>query len=197
MVNGKIITDGIGSSDYGSGNKLVGQFLDLAAPIIKSNLCILIGIVQFYQNTSGYGKKFIEKVAGKYKYQSDTILSCEKFSLEFGNGDEEPPTGLVANWVCRNSSILSPGRKTQSYIKFGIGIDRTRELLLKAQDYGLVTKGGSWLTFNFISDDLKKNTEYEEKDVKIQGESNASELLEQNPLWIDELNKQIKQILGK
>lgn len=196
LVNSKTITDGIGSSDYGSGNRIVSQFLDLAAPIIRSNSCIMIGIVQLYQNTSGWGKKWVEKVAGKYKYQADTILSCDKFSLDHGDGESEPPTGQILEWTCRNSSILSPGRKCQGHIRYGIGIDRKKELMLQAIDLGLIVKGGSWFTFAFLSKDELKDTEYEGKEeVKIQGEEGAYRLLELNPEWYTALNKSLQEML--
>lgn len=196
LVNSKTITDGIGSSDYGSGNRIVSQFLDLAAPVIRSNSCIMIGIVQLYQNTSGWGKKWVEKVAGKYKYQADTILSCDKFSLDHGDGESEPPTGQILEWTCRNSSILSPGRKCQGHIRYGVGIDRKKELMLQAIDLGLIVKGGSWFTFSYLAKDELKDTEYESKEeVKVQGEESAYQLLETYPNWYTSLNKALKEML--
>ncbi len=199
LVNPKVISDGIGTSDFGSGNRLLSQFCDIAAPIVKSQKAIIVAICQQYANTSGYGKKTVDKIASKVKYQADVILHLERFSLERGNGEDEPPTGQILDWVCDKAALAGPGGKCQSRIRFGIGIDRIAELIVRASDYGLIEKGGSWLTLNYLSgaQNLLVGTEYEGKDeVKAQGLEKAYRLLDSNPAWAKELERQVKELVS-
>lgn len=195
LVNPKTLTDGIGSSDFGTGNRLVSQFIDCAVPVVKANDCIVIGIVQYYTNTSGYGKKWSEKAPKKWFYQSDVRLACEKFAYDHGNGEDEAPTGQTLNWFCQKAALCGPGGKTESHIRFGVGIDKVKELLSVGCDFGLVEKSGSWVTFNFLA--AKPDLLPEGKDaVSAQGMEKAYRLLEENPAWRAELDRQVTELVA-
>lgn len=196
LVNPKVITDGLGTSDFGSGNRIVSQFCDIAAPIVKANKNIILCICQQYANTSGYGKKTVDKVASKVKYQSDVILHLNKFAYETGNGEDEPPTGQVLDWVCDKASLTGPGGKCQSYIRFGVGIDRTRELMVRATDYGLVERAGSWLTMSFLEGKPEHGAGENGAAPKFQGVEKAFQFLEENPAALTELDRQVRSVVA-
>jgi hypothetical protein len=190
LVNPQTIANGLGSSDHGAGNRIVGQFIDLAVPAVKSNGCICCGVVQLYANTSGYGKHVNEKAARKWQYQADIKISTTRFTFDHGNGDDEPPTGQTVSWVCAKAALTGPGGKTESFIRFGVGVDRVKELIVRGRDFGLIEQAGSWLTLNFLSErpDLRDGKE----EVKVQGLEKAYLLLEENVGMYQELERQVR-----
>jgi len=198
LTNPAIFEKGIGTSDFGGNNKLFSQFVDIAVPIVKAQKSIILMVAQVYTNTGGYGKKYSEKIALKGKYQADVTLEVIKSEHEYGDGETEPPTGQKQTWLCRTTALTSPMRKAESYLKYGVGIDQTKELMIQANDYGLIEiKGGGWTTFHYITPELKKDTEYENEDeVKIQGVEVAANLLESQSKWLEELKLQIKNLLN-
>lgn len=194
LVNPKIIADGLGTSDYGGGNRIVTQFIDLAVPAVKANRCVVLGVVQRYANTSGYGKDFKEKAATKWWFQSDIRLEVQKFSFAYGNGKDEPPTGQEVDWLCRKAALTGPGAKTTSHIRFGVGVDRVKELMLQGADFGLIEKSGNWFYLNYL--DGKADLLGGETAVpKGNGEEQAYQLLESNPAWVAELERQTQELL--
>jgi RecA/RadA recombinase len=198
LVNPKTISDGLGSSDYGSGNRLSSQFCDLAAPIVKAQDSVVFAISQLYVNTSGYGSKWAEKAATKFKYQADVMLACTKFEYAHGNGEDEPPTGQTQHWLCKKSALCGPGGKVESHIRYGVGIDKTLELIERAKEFGLVTAAGSWMTLDYLSasPELLEGTRFEGKDaVKEQGAERVYHLLEEHPAWLSALERGVRSVL--
>lgn len=200
LVNPSIIKGGIGTSDFGGINKIISTFVDLAAPIARVNGNIVVCIQQMYTNVGKYGTDMLEKVAVKLKYQSDVRLLCKKSSYDPQPKEgEEPtePTGQKQTWLCKRSALGPPGRITESFVRYGIGIDKNREILIQAMNFGLVELSGSWYKFHFLTEELKKNTDYEKKDiVSVQGAEKASQLLEEQPLWLEALSKGVREILA-
>lgn len=198
LTNPSIMEKGIGASDFGSNNKLFSQFVDLAVPIVKSNKNIILMVAQVYTNTSGFGRKTSEKIALKGKFQADVILEVVKSEFDYANGDTEPPVGQSQTWLCKKAVLTSPMKKTESYLRYGVGIDKTRELITLGSDFGLITvKGGGWTTLAFLTEELKKGTDYEEsEDVKIQGTEAAYQLLETHPTWLEALESGVNEILN-
>lgn len=194
LVNPQTITNGLGSSDHGSGNRIIGQFIDLAVPAVKANGCIACGVVQLYANTSGYGKHVNEKAARKWFYQCDIRLDVGKYVFDYGNGEDEPPTGQTVSWLCRKAALTGPGAKTESFIRFGTGIDRVKELIVRGRDFGLVEQAGSWMTLSFLAnrEDLRNGKD----EVKVQGLEKAYQLLEENVEMYQELERQVREFMS-
>jgi recombination protein RecA len=197
LVNPAVIDKGIGTSDFGGGHKLVTQFIDLAGPVVKANDCIVIGIVQFYANTSGYGAKFVEKAANKWKYQSDLSLVCKKTEPIFGDGDGEAATGQSQEWLVKKCAFAKPHGKITSTVRYGVGTDRTTELLELGQAFGLVS-GSGWMTLDFLTGkgELLAGTPFEEKgEVKFQGRTNMVAGLEEYPAFLAALEEAVTSVI--
>lgn len=198
LVGASVIEKGIGSSDFGRNNQNFTQFVDLAVPIVKGNKNIILQVAQTYANTSGYGKSTKLKIATKGKYQADIILEILKSEFDYTEGEDEPPTGQIQNWLCRKASLTSPMKKCTSYVKYGIGIDRLKELLEVSKDYGFISvAGGGWTTLDFLTQEEKVKAGYDkDKEIKIQGLDNTVDLLNQNPEWITRLEKSVQLIIN-
>ena len=200
LTSPRVIEKGINSSDMGAGNQILGKFVDIASPIIRAQGSILLGIAQQYANISGWGKKTNTKISNRWKYQADIILEITDSNFEYANeaNKEIPPVGQSQTIVCRKSALCGPMRKTTSYLRYNLGIDKLRELMVQANNYGLIsTKGAGWTSLNFLTPDLIKDTEFEDKEeIKIQGIEKTYQLLETNPKWIEYLEQSIKDILN-
>lgn len=190
LCNPKLISDGLGTSDYGSGNKLISQFCDLNAATVPLNKAVVVGIVQYYANTSGMGGPK-EKSASRWKYQADVWLQLKYYERWMsGSGDNASQVGQKIHWVVKTSAIGPPGGKAESYLRYGAGIDKNYELFVAAKDLGLVSGAGSWVTLDYLAEkpELLDGTPYEGKaEVKVQGAEAAVNLLNEHPTWAAEL----------
>jgi recombination protein RecA len=197
LLSPKLLSDGLGASDFGKNNQYIAQFCESMAPIVKTNDNIVIGILQYYTNTSGYGKKFAEKTAKKLAYQADVQLQIKNSTpWTVGAKEDGELIGQYQDWIIKTSGIGKPGVVT-SYIRYGIGIDKVQELFLLAVNLGLVEKGGAWYNFVYLDKEDMVGTEYEEKgEVKIQGEAKSNAALEEYPKWFEKLERKVKEFLG-
>lgn len=204
MMNQKLLTDGLGSSDYGAGNRVIGQFCDSNEAVVPLNDCLVLGIIHYYANTSGMGAAKNEKAASRWKYQSDCAIQCKGFQFWRNGGNDTPPIGLETDWLVKTSAIGPPGQKGKSFIRFGVGIDKIYELTLIAQDFGLIEASGSWFSLSFLNNveektrkEILTNTELEDKqEYKLQGGFKVSQFLENNPLVCEQLSIQLRGMLG-
>jgi hypothetical protein len=117
--------------------------------------------------------------------------------------------GQVANWVVKTSAAGGkPNSTAVSYIKYGVGIDETRELCEIANELTFIKQAGAWYTIisAVASEDkrilqlLKKNEvadepEAREKFFKFQGMSNLSRFIEENEEIQSFLYDEIKSVL--
>ena len=197
MCNPTILEDNVGKSDYGANNKLISQFCDINCAVVPINKSIVIGVIHQYANTSGYGPAAREKAAGRWKYQADVnIIAKGAAPWRTGSDDKSPQIGQIITWIIKTSAIGVPGAKIESYLRYNIGIDKTYELLTMAKDLGLLTAAGSWMTLDFVTEDMAVGTEFEGKPVKMQGLEKAYNLLEEKPEWASYLNNKIKEALA-
>lgn len=188
LCNPKVFSDGLGTADYGSGNKLLAQFCDMMAPVVKVNDSVIIGIVQYYANTTGRGADWNEKAAKRWKYQSDFILQC-KYTEKYPKGDDVDQVGQILHWLIKTSGEGSPNRKCESLLRYGVGVDRIYEAFMLGQSVGLVS-GKGWYNFDFLADkpELLVGTEFESKGaVKVQGAENCVGVLRSHPVWAEAL----------
>lgn len=197
LLSPKLLSDGLGASDFGKNNQYIAQFCESMAPVVKTNDNIVIGILQYYTNTSGYGKKFAEKTAKKLAYQADVQLQIKNSTpWTVGAKEDGELIGQYQDWIIKTSGIGKPGSIT-SYIRYGIGIDKVQELFLLATSLGLIEKGGAWYNFVYLEAQDLVSTEYAGKDeVKIQGEAKCNAALEEYPQWLVKLELKVREFLG-
>jgi hypothetical protein len=64
--------------------------------------------------------------------------------------------GQVANWVIKTSSAGgTPNTTCASYIRYGVGIDETRELAELANELALINKAGAWYTISCVLENVE------------------------------------------
>lgn len=131
-----------------SGPKLLAQFCRKIAATVAINRCIVVIIQHLIANTSGYGSPFMEDGGNKIQYQSDIKLrAVGEADWRTVQGDPTTSIGQKVTWEVLWCGLGSPGRKVESYIRYGYGIDEMFELANMAKDFELVTVGGAgWIT---------------------------------------------------
>ncbi len=202
MANASLVGEEFNKSDYGSGHKVFGNFISMCRPAVRINSSIVIGIIQQYANTSGYGSDKAEKVSSAWKYQSNIKL-IGKFSKPWRTGSDEtgPEIGKIINWQVGHSPLAAPGAKFESYFRYNVGIDRVFEMLQIADELKVIKVGGAWVTLSFLTAEDVAGTEYEKKftekgEITIQGMQRAYKLLEDNPSWALKLTEIINKETG-
>jgi recombination protein RecA len=172
------------------GAKLLKKFSRKISNVIPVNRTILIGIQHLIANVNGYGG-MVEAGGMGIAYGSDIRLRAThfKYLLAGGKDDDEEADGAAIGqkvfWKVVWNALGPPGAKFTSFIKYGSGIDRERELLEIATSLGLIEKGGAWYTFSFL-----------EEEKKFQGAENARQALADNPEWYESLNKKFRETMG-
>lgn len=164
--------------------KLLANFTRKIAPIIRLNKHILILCSHMIADTSGKGLGFQEDGGEKVKFQSNIRMRIKYTDrLNAGSGEDSKQIGQILHW----SILKSPYGvidKVDSYLRFGIGLDKITESITMACDIGLISKGGSWYTFNFM-----------EEPEKLQGMEKAYTFLSEHPEIFKELTKKIREAL--
>lgn len=172
--------------DVGRNNVSIslGTFCRQLANITPINNNIIIAITHIIANTSGFGSPFNESGGNKIKFASDIKLrvrSCKDWKV--GEGD---PFGLITTWETETTAgNVAPGRKVESYIRFGLGIDEVAELAIMGVNMGFIEKKGAWNTISFLEDK-----------PKVQGQEGVIEFLRENQQAFGLLREKIQGMFG-
>jgi len=161
------------------GPKVIAKFCRKVGNIVPVNRNIIVGITHLMGNPSGYGKAYKEKSGQALSYQTDTKLWANKTSkLTIA----EQVVGLDVEWEVITSSIGPPGVKTNSAIRFGIGIDKYLELVRIGVDLGFISKKGSWFEFEELGEG-----------IKVQGEEQARNILVEHPEYYQKIYHKFRE----
>jgi RecA/RadA recombinase len=186
----QLCTEKEGSSDIGDVGRnnvhiSLGTFCRQIAGILPINNNIVIAITHLIANTSGYGSPFSESGGNKIKYQVDVKLRVKK-AVDWSVGQDKDPFGIITTWETEaTSGTVGPGRKAESYLRFGLGLDCKAELVIIGINTGFIEKKASWYTLLFLEDK-----------PKAQGLEGVIEFLNSNPLAYTKLNEQIQNMFN-
>jgi len=191
--------------------KILSIFTKKMGQLLPRQRGLIIAITHYIANTGGFGKAKMSDGGNKIQYQADTRMEIagggEKISAvtPWVNTNKER-IGQVLNWKIICSSMGAPGGQVQSWIRYGHGIDKTQEVLMLAQDLGMIDKAGAWATCTFMlgHKDVAKeinptlNTEDDEavlKAFKFQGQDKLYGFIADNPKLVSLLEQEIKEML--
>lgn len=162
------------------GPKLLAQFTRKLNGVVSVQDSLVVIIQHLIANTSGYGSPWLEDGGKKIEYQADFKLRGVFFSR--WEDSEKKQIGQSTNYYVVKSPLGQPGAKVDSYIRYGYGIDEAWELIELACDVGLITKGGSWFNLDFL-----------DEPIKLQGQQNVWDHLNNNPNELKLLDKKVKE----
>jgi hypothetical protein len=79
----------------------------------------------------------------------------------------------------------------ESFLRFGVGLDRDYEILEMGKSVGLINKAGSWFAAEFLAD-----FGVDKKDFTFQGEYKLYQAFQENKDWMDKLNIKVNEFIG-
>lgn len=193
LCDEKEMTDGVGTETRGGGAKLFSQFCRLMNNVVPVHRSIVVGITHLISNTSGMGAQYVERAARMWQYQCDYQLRTI-MRTAWKSGEKQ--IGLIIKWACNTSKLGPPGMSIDSYLRFGVGVDRLFEAVSLGVAGGLVKKSGSWLTMDFLQKPQHEALLEGEAPPKFQGAENLYRALLEKPAWARALEQEVLSLAG-
>jgi recombination protein RecA len=188
LPDDKEAEEGVGAESRGSGAKMFSQFLRTLGQTVPVQRTIVLGITHQISNTSGWGEAKVERVAVAWKYQCDYQLrTIGKQVWEAGG----KTIGLKVKWLCKTSPLGPPGMQTESYVRFGVGIDALFELIELASAMRLIQAKGAWYTLTFLEKQKHARMLNGAPAPKVQGAEKVYALLNDRPEFADALRAEV------
>jgi len=191
--------------------KILSIFTKKMGQLLPKQNGLVIAITHYIANTGGFGASKMADGGNKIQYQADTRMEIR------GGGEKSPAIspwedsnkkriGQAINWRIICSSMGAPGGQVQSWIRYGHGIDKIQEVLILAQELGMINKAGAWYSCPFMLEcedvvkEIRSDLDIDDKDAvmkafKFQGQDKLYSFLHENPNLIDMLEQKIKDML--
>lgn len=198
-----------------SGPMLLSAFTRKLSAVISVKNTIVVMIQHIIADTGMSRKTKAVSGGNKIQYQADVNLECSHYQDWM---DGENLIGKVSHWKVVTSALGGPSPSFPAYIRYGVGLDKIKEVVELSEDMGLVSKAGAWYTLNGLTDSVgvdEKITEYateqgidienimenkQEKEklnklFKFQGIAKTRAFLEENPYMLEVLTKQMQEFM--
>lgn len=169
--------------------KLLSNFIRKMQHVVKSQNIIMISVLHYITNTSGYGKLKNADCGVYIQFQASTKIDFKR-AAPWEEGGRQ--IGIIPECTVSRSAKGATGTTINSYIRFGRGIDKVREIIETAESLSLIDKAASWYQLDFLEGNEKYQEIYEKK---LQGLQKVQELLESNPDIFAILEKKLRDIL--
>lgn len=167
--------------------KLLSHWIKKNSQTVVKNKIIVLVITHYITNTSGYGKLKIPDCGVMVQYQADTRMDIGKIeSWEESN----KKIGQLVHWKIGCSSLGASGTECVSYLKFGKGIDKDKEVIELAESFSIVEKAGSWYSLEFLA-----GTKEFETAPKFQGQESLYNFLQSRPDIFTTVLEKVKGVL--
>lgn len=150
---------------------LMSMEIPKMVPIISKANTAMVFTNQLRANVGGYGAALQPAGGNAMKYYASMRISIWK-SAEKEKGRNKTTAKLEKN------KCAIPHQEAEFYVDWGIGVNRTNEILDLAIDKKIIGISGSWYTM--------------EDGTKLQGEAAVLDFLNDNPEYREELFKRVK-----
>ncbi len=180
-----LVTDGemtneLDKKDRAPGASLMAKFCRRISNVVSVNDTVVIGILHYYANTSGYGKAKLASGGTKIKYAMDIGMECKAFRIiREGNVEDGRPIGQEIDWVTTSTAFAPPGQKATSILTYGTGLDEMIEMVEMGIEIGLILQGGSWFKLMYMEDHVGEK-EWDLSKFQVQGKERLINRLRQN-----------------
>ena len=208
LCSAKELTSDITGQARSLGPKILASFCRQMGPVVTVNNCIIISIQHLIANTSGFGASQYEDSGRKVQYQGDVKMRCKSSQVW---KEEEIQIGQRTEWTVSWSALGPPGATVVSWLRYGVGIDETTELIDLCLDIGLISSPpkSSWYNFDYLQEFAKESIAEDrpndllsimgdkvpEKAFKMQGRQKLFNFMSENPIVEKMLLEQVKKIL--
>ena len=191
--------------------RLLSMFFKRISGTLMKNKIILTCITHNIANTGGspYAPSKMADCGNMLQYQAGTNMVITHRGRWQVPKDTGPHVGQIANWSIKTSCAGgTPNRTAESWIRYGIGLDETQEVVQIACEFRLIKTAGAWYTIQCALDDIQHptvqkllkahNVGDKEEDVerffKFQGANNTLEFLNENPDMSSFIYDKIKEL---
>ena len=172
----------VGDARIGLQARLMSQALRKMIGIIKKSNCLCIFINQIRDKIGVlFGNPETTTGGNALKFYASMRIEVRK-STAIKDGDEAT-ANLTKVKIVKNK-CAPPFRKAEFEIEFGKGINKFSEVIVKAIEFDIIHKSGSWFSY---------------QETKIgQGKASVIDILHDNPELFEEIEEQVKeQIMHK
>lgn len=171
----KIVDGEVGDATMALQARINSTALAKLHPLLNSCGTTLVGISQLRQNIGGYGDPNVTTGGLGWKFYSDVRMKVSKVIEK--NASQNKTTVEVIKNKCG-----VPFGKAEFKIIWGLGIDRTMEIIDFAVELELLKLGGAgWYTID--------------EQTKVQGDANMKQFLMDNPEYAKELENKVLAII--
>ena len=168
----------IGELKVGLHARIMSQAMRKLAPAVYKSDCTLIFINQIRYKIGGYGNPETTTGGTALKFYSSVRLEVRR-STQVKEGVEV--LGNVTKVKVAKNKLASPFKTAEFEIKYGVGVDKVKEIIDLGAQLGVIDKKGS---------------HYYYSETKLGNGSNAVRAtLDDNPELLTELEQKINQLL--
>ena len=192
--------------------RLLSMFFKRISGDVSRMKAIVIFITHNIANTGGsrWSPAKMADCGNMLQYQAGTnmvITHRGKWEVPKDSGQH---VGQVANWLIKTSAAGgTPLKTTESWIRYGVGIDECQEISQIASEFAMIERSGAWYTMTCAIDNREdpvikswlldndvdpENEEAVTKAFKFQGMEKVVNFLNQNPALLEFLYDEVKDI---
>ena len=192
--------------------RLLSMFFKRISGDVARMKAICIFITHNIANTGGsrYAPSKMADCGNMLQYQAGTnmvITHRGKWEVPKDSGNH---VGQIANWVIKTSAAGgTPLKTTESWIRYGIGIDECQEVAQIASEFAMIDRSGAWYTISCAIENrldpviqswlLENEVDPEDleavtKAFKFQGMEKVTNFLESNEEITQFIYEQIREV---
>lgn len=197
-----------------SGPMLLSAFTRKLSAVASVRNCTVIMIQHVIADTGMSRKTKSVSGGNKIQYQADVNLECSHFQDWM---DGETLIGKVSHWKVVTSAMGSPSSSFPAYIRYGVGLDKIKEVIELAQDMGIISQAGAWYRLDCLTSligedktitkyvkeqdldtESTKKTELDkiQKVFNFQGLQKTRDFLDSNPYMLKKIEEKITEFMG-
>lgn len=180
MLPKKMMEGQAGESNLGLHARLMSSQIPIIHNLLATNTCLVIYISQVREKIGVmFGSPETTQGGHAQEFFDDYRIDIRK-TIEKDNGDKEDATGVTSRFKIIKNKVAVPYKTGEYSIKFGIGIDKIKEIIDISSDLDILYKHGSTIKIN-------KDTPEEEKYELVE----FMDMIENNSEYYNHLKQQI------
>ena len=174
------ITEDVSGAIRSTSPRIMASFCRLNAGVVPVMNTIVITIHHLINNTSGWGEKMMLDCGVKIGYQADVKLITKNKPEKWMSDGKQ--IGQIPEWECLKAAIGPPHGVCRNFIRYGEGVDATKEIVTMGIELGIIT-GKGWYYLPFIAEDFK-----------LQGQEKVEMYIKENPKYIKVIQDKILEM---
>jgi len=191
--------------------RLLSMFLKRIGGQVTKNKTVALFILHNIANTGGsrWAPAKMTDGGNMIQYQAGTNIAITHRGRWQVPKDTGPHIGQIANWkVLTSNAGGTPNSTAEGWIRYGIGVDETQEIIQIACEFRLIKSAGAWYTIacalehrshplivKMLKDNKVPETDEDvEKFFKFQGVGNLADFLNEHPSLCDFIYEKTKEL---